>query len=331
MRTLSLLLAVLFGSALNAQQVPDSAFAFPNPNPAFSPGTGPEVCVDAAHFNFHTLDGRYFTFGKLLRGDGFRTVSVTQPFDTYPLSDCDVLVVANALAAENAYVEGDPDEAETTWDPPNPPAFGVWEVKALLRWVQEGGNLLLIMDHAPFPGAASDLASLLGVVPLNGAAVYRIFGELDEGAIQEAAGLSGLTPESMREALGAVGALGEHPILKGRDGMDETVRSLMTFGGSAFFPSAEVQPLLRVPPGAVGSVPSQEVAQELWPTYSMDGWLVGGAKPYGEGRVVILGEAAMCSAQLAGPDRGPMGMNHPLSVDNPRFCLNVVRWLAGVL
>jgi hypothetical protein len=46
---------------------------------------------------------------------------------------------------------------------------------------------------------------------------------------------------------------------------------------------------------------------------------------------VFLGEAAMCSAQLAGPQRGPMGMNHPWAPQNPQFCLNTVRWLTRVL
>jgi hypothetical protein len=57
MRKLALLLLVAFASGLNTQQVPDSAFTFPNPDPAFSPSTGPQVCIDAAHYNFHTLDG----------------------------------------------------------------------------------------------------------------------------------------------------------------------------------------------------------------------------------------------------------------------------------
>lgn len=331
MRKLALLLLVAFASGLNAQQVPDSAFTFPNPGPAFSRSTGPQVCIDAAHYNFHTLDGRYFAFAKLLRGDGFRTVSVSQPIDESVLADCAVLVIANALAAENAVVEGDPERTRAAWAFPHPPAFSREEMGILLKWINEGGSLLLIMDHAPFPGATSDLASLLGVVPLNGRATYRVFGEHDDRAIQEAAGPLDLTPERLREALGSPGTLGDHPILRGREGVDEPVKSIMTFGGSAFFPSARVQPLLTVPDGAFGLVSSTELPQDLWPRYPMDGWLAGGALDVGEGHVVILGEAAMCTAQLAGPDRRPMGMNNPLSVDNPRFCLNVVRWLSGVI
>jgi len=50
----------------------------------------------------------------------------------------------------------------------------------------------------------------------------------------------------------------------------------------------------------------------------------------GKGRVVVLAEAAMMSAQVAGPQRKPMGMNVPGS-DDRQFALNTVRWLGRVL
>ncbi len=331
MRLFSLMVLLASAPVVHAQQVPDSAFAFQDEHPAFSPGSGPMVCVDAAHHNFHTLDARYYPFGKLLRNDGFRTESVSQAFDETVLADCAVLVIANALAAENAVVEGDREATWVAWRLPHPPAFSPDEIASLLTWLNAGGALLLIMDHLPFPGAASDLASMLGVVPLNGRATYSIFGEPDEGVIEEVTELLGLTPERLRQALGAPGTLGDHPILTGRGGVDKPIGSVMTFGGSAFFPSSGVHPLLEVPVGAFGTVPTPETAQELWPQYSMDGWLVGGALEMGEGRAVILGEAATCTAQLSGAGQDPMGMNNPLSVDNPRFCLNVVRWLVGVI
>jgi 2-polyprenyl-6-methoxyphenol hydroxylase-like FAD-dependent oxidoreductase len=49
----------------------------------------------------------------------------------------------------------------------------------------------------------------------------------------------------------------------------------------------------------------------------------------GRGRVVVLGEAAMLSAQIAG-GRTRMGFNVP-GTDDRQFALNVVRWLTRVL
>jgi hypothetical protein len=47
--------------------------------------------------------------------------------------------------------------------------------------------------------------------------------------------------------------------------------------------------------------------------------------------VVVLGEAAMFTAQLAGANRSPMGMNHPAAPQNAQYALNVLHWLSGLL
>jgi hypothetical protein len=47
--------------------------------------------------------------------------------------------------------------------------------------------------------------------------------------------------------------------------------------------------------------------------------------------VAVLGEAAMLTAQLAGPDKRPIGMNAPEARENVQFALNLLHWLSGVL
>jgi hypothetical protein len=84
-------------------------------------------------------------------------------------------------------------------------------------------------------------------------------------------------------------------------------------------------------PGSI--VPLPDVAwrfSPLTPRLRADGMLVGAALTHGRGRVVVFGEAAMLTAQLAGPKRVPVGMNAPEAAHHPRFVLNTVRWLAGV-
>ena len=49
------------------------------------------------------------------------------------------------------------------------------------------------------------------------------------------------------------------------------------------------------------------------------------ALPFGKGRVVVFGEAAMLSAQNVN-----FGMNYP-GTDNRQLVLNVVHWLSGLL
>jgi hypothetical protein len=50
----------------------------------------------------------------------------------------------------------------------------------------------------------------------------------------------------------------------------------------------------------------------------------------GKGRVVVHGEAAMLSAQIAGPEKFKMGMNFE-GYDNKQYALNVMHWLSGLL
>lgn len=70
--TFALLLAsVIVSSQLIAQQSADTLF---NPNigaPAFKEGAGPTVLIDEGHYNFHTMNGRYLAFTRLLQKDGY--------------------------------------------------------------------------------------------------------------------------------------------------------------------------------------------------------------------------------------------------------------------
>ena len=67
------------------------------------------------------------------------------------------------------------------------------------------------------------------------------------------------------------------------------------------------------------------------PRHSASGWLQGATLKFGKGRIAVFGEAAMFSAQLAGPAREAVGMNSPQAPQNYRFLLNTLRWLAGEL
>jgi hypothetical protein len=52
----------------------------------------------------------------------------------------------------------------------------------------------------------------------------------------------------------------------------------------------------------------------------------GLAMEFGKGRVIVMGEAGMLSAQIVGPDREPFGMNIP-GIDNRQLVLNIMHWL----
>ena len=56
------------------------------------------------------------------------------------------------------------------------------------------------------------------------------------------------------------------------------------------------------------------------------------AMKFGKGRVVMLGEAAMLSAQVGsgGKESSKFGMNVP-GIDNRQLALNIMHWLSGLL
>jgi hypothetical protein len=215
-----------------------------------------------------------------------------------------VLVIANALHARN----------REDWFLPTPSAFTPAEIAAVEAWVREGGSLLLIADHMPFPGAADGLAAAFGVAMGNGFA-YDSTEQVSR----------------FRFSRGN-GRLADHPVTNGRDAA-ERVDSVDSFTGQAFrLIRADAQPLLTLGPGTVLLMP--EVAWQfsaLTPRMRVDGLLHGAVLRHGRGRVAVFGEAAMFSAQLGGPQRNPMGMNDPGAPQNTQFLLNVLHWLTGVI
>src|SRR5688572_30936288 len=82
-------------AALAQSQISDPQFDARVERPAYRE-RGPTVRIDEAHGNFHTSTGRYEPFARLLRNDGYRVLSGTQPFTRRGLRGVDVLVISNA-------------------------------------------------------------------------------------------------------------------------------------------------------------------------------------------------------------------------------------------
>jgi hypothetical protein len=287
--------------SLLAQQIADSLFAPPISRPAYAAGTGPTIAVDEGHSNFHTAGGRYRPFAELLRRDGYVVRGLGAPFHPDSLAGIRILVVANALAARN----------REDWSLPVDSAFTPEEIRSVVEWVRSGGSLFLIADHMPFPGAADSLALAFGVHFTNGFAV-------DEAA-----------PGGPFVFRRSEGLLADHAITRGRNA-EERVDSVATFTGSAFRVEGPATPLLILKEGIVALEPA--VAWEFTADTKRSpagGMWQGALLRAGQGRVVICGEAAMFTAQLAGPNRTPVGMNSPLAPRNAQFLLNLVHWLAG--
>jgi len=84
------------------------------PNPAYKTGEGPVVFVDEGHHNFHTIEGRYKPFSKLLERDGYIIQAHKGEFSRESLAKSKILVIANAVNEINA--------DSNNWVLPNPSA-----------------------------------------------------------------------------------------------------------------------------------------------------------------------------------------------------------------
>lgn len=297
-------LAFLIGTALHESQRADYGWRPVVASPAFTTDH-PRVLVDAAHNNASTigLAGRYWPFGRLLRADGYAVAENRKPFTLESLAGAKVLVIANASGAPKPQLLGFNLPVSTT-KKRSDPAFTPAEILAVRTWVERGGSLLLIADHAPFGESAAALGAALGVT------MHRGFTEVPN--------------ESSDPLLFSAqnGRLADHPIVAG-DGKTTLVRRVTTFTGQSLDGPPGATVLLRLPDTAIEFVPVADslAAQPAGPAQGL-------AFEWGKGRVVALGEAAMLTAQT---HKGvPFGMNTPDN-DNRQFALNTMHWLSRKL
>ncbi len=252
------------------------------------PSAGPRVLFDEAHRNFHTADGRYKPFADLIRNDGYQVTANRETFTSDLLSKHDILVIANAL--------GTPKKIDS--------AFTDAECDTVRDWVRGGGALLLIADHYPMGHAAENLAKRFDVAMSKG-----MTDEYD------------FTPQQ--------GLAASHPIMRGRSSGEE-IRRVRTFTGQSIRGPAGSVSLLTMPAGAQELTPdvvdpeNRDKAKKGPVAHPDQGIAFG----FGKGRVVVLAEAGMLSAQLVRGEK--FGMNVP-DIDNRQLALNIMHWLSGLL
>ena len=294
---------LLIFTSLTGQQEADTSFNPAIPEPMYDPGSGPVVFIDERHNNFHTKDGRYSSFARLLERDGYVVEAYTGNFTSSGLENGKILVISNALNEANV----------EEWVNPCPSAFNSEEITVVREWVEQGGSLFLIADHMPMGGAAADMAATFGFQFTNGFA-------LDTSARGRPAVFDRTS-----------GTLHDNPITNGKT-TKEKVDKVLSFTGQAFRIPPDAMPILTLTDNFINFLPDTAwVFRSHTPRQTAGGWSQGACKEVGEGRVVFFGEAAMFSAQLAGPQQFRMGMNHPEATQNYQLLLNIVHWLDGRL
>jgi len=302
MKNLLLIFLSIWSFNAIAQQVADTTY---NPKinaPAYTTGKGPVVFIDEGHHNFHTKDGRYKTFSNLLERDGYIVKAFNGQFTIPELSQGKILVISNALNEVNV----------GNWSLPTPSAFSNAEIEAVENWVNEGGSLFLIADHMPMAGAAEDMAKVFGFEFTNG----FVFDTLKQGPA-----FFNLKDNTLKKS----------NLTKGRNA-NERVEQIATFTGQAFKIPEDATPILIFSDKYINLLPERAwVFDETTTVYNVGGWSQGAFKTHGKGKVVVFGEAAMFSAQLAGTQQVKVGMNSELAAENHQLLLNIIHWLDDLI
>lgn len=301
---LSTLVLIVTLFACNTAQVADNSYDTSVKEPFFRTQK-PKVLFDEAHFNVHTIKGTYKPFVSLVSNDGCIVTPNLQRFSKEVLKDYDVLVISNAKGGlhEN---KGDPAFAET-------------ECSTVEKWVNEGGSLLLIADHFPMGSAAQNLSKKFGVTMSNGEVSDTIYFQgnnkfRDELVFSKANGL-----------------LMENEVTQGQNPND-IVSKVVTFRGQSLSIPDSAIVLLKLSSSSLLTIPkgSKTVGDKTYIEFSDPvsalGSCQGLALKHGKGRVIILGEAAMITAQKYKGEK--FGMNAKGN-ENRQFALNMMRWLAS--
>ncbi len=299
--TINLFILSLLSIALTAQQYADSTYSPPEFKARYEAGKGQAVYIDEAHHNFHTKDGRYAPFAHILELDGYTVEANREPFSRESLAGIKILVVSNAL----------PETSTEEWIAPTQSAFSPEEIIALKNWVKKGGGLFLIADHMPMAGAARDLAAAFGYT------FYDCFAD-------------DTTSRSGTEFFcKADRSLSDNEITRGIGGM-LAADSVTSFTGQAFIIPENANSILNCGHGWIVAMPDTAWQfNENTRRINAEGWSQGSCEEFGKGRLVVFGEAAMFSAQIAESNgqKFTAGMNSESGKNNYRLLVNLVRWL----
>lgn len=261
----------------------------------------PVVCFDESHKNHHKISTTYAPFARLIANDGCRVRSTDQPISASTLAGVAVYVIPTAMGRE---------------DPGDIPPFTPEEIDQLEAWVAGGGSALIITEHYPFGLAMAPLLAKFGVTVHNG---YTEDPPLENKEVRDA-----LLFEKSKGNLNAA-----HPIF-------EQVERVNTFTGSSVKGGAEWTPLLLLSPAAKNYNVKVDVKREggdiitsveYAEPHPAAGYAQGLCAEHWRGRIVVLAESALLTAQID-KNGNKYGFNNP-GYDNKRFALNVIRWLTA--
>ncbi len=292
MKNLTCLIFCLVVTLAFSQQVPDTLYT-----PIIKNKYSGTIYVDHAHNNFHRIDNRFLPFARVLKQAGFKVKANAEKFTKANLKGIKTLVISNALA----------ENSRPPFVVPTKSAFTNKEIKTIKNWVEKGGSLFLIADHMPFAGASEKLGKAFGFT------FYDSF-LLDENR-------RGIFDFTKKEK-----TLGIHEITE--DKVEGKIEKIKTFTGQAFKIPNKATSILKTNEKLLVYLPDTMWRfSEKTKRFPAKNLSQGAVMKFKRGKIAVFGEAAMFTAQLAGPNQFKAGMNSEEAKENYKLLLNIVNWL----
>ena len=258
---------------------------------------GPVVLFDHAHLSGNTKDGLYKPLASLLEKDGYQVGSISRNFNANNLKSAKILVMSNVYGQN---VNG--------WLVDSAQALVSNELQALKNWVNSGGKLILIADHAPFPSRVKNIGNAFGFDFWN-------------CMVSDTSSKDNVQLYNKGEK-----TLKKHAITEGRNDK-ESVDQIALFTGSCMGIPAKAKSLITLNDKAVAVFRDEDGPY----TKSAAGMSQAAVMNYGEGKIAIFCESEMFTALTHKPSKTKIGMNYQYATENPQFILNVFHWLDGFI
>jgi hypothetical protein len=296
----SFLLISVFSSA---QMLNDSPFNANVSNPKYKLGKGPSILIDAAHHNFIIEMGLIKPLVDVLHADGYITKIDSQVFTKNYLSKYKTLVIMPAMPFKFGTKNIINDEITFTNE----------ELTILQDWVNQGGSLLMLSEHAPIDKSMTPLFNKFGITTTTGI-IY------DSAYCDTSIKLS--TNQTYIQYTTENGLLNtNHPITQGQNST-EAIHRIVVYGGSGMIGQAYTN-IFRTSPYATirkwsGNLPSGTVSSQCL------------AGEFGKGRLVALGDCNGFTAMYinSGGKKYSAGMQVN-NYDWKQFVLNTFHWLSN--
>ena len=210
------LFTCLFLSSLcRGQMFNDSPFIAKVAHPKFKAGQGPSILIDAAHHNFIIEMGLIKPLIDVLQSDGYKPKIDSQTFTKNYLSKYKMLVIMPAMPFEFGSKNIITDEITFTKE----------ELNTLHEWVENGGSLLMLSEHAPIDKSMTPLFNKFGLATTTGI-IY-------DSAHCDAS-IKIPSYQMLIQYTSTNGLLNtKHPITLGQNS-SEAIHRMITYGGSGF-------------------------------------------------------------------------------------------------